>query len=710
MDAPPTTPNRRDAVPRIPNHRAIAIQERQREIADARDTLDALERIRNRVGRMRFYTGMIATAVLAPLVLVNAINDAPILELFLPAPAEPWITPVGPIQPIALAVSILLVGLMGLAAVLAMSGEEAADAYSFVGAGAPAGQRNGVQPDDDAQASRPEEASPWYGEKRVRRAIAVAAMFALVLFISWGGYLRGKLGGGMDGSIAAQNAGVSALFAGLTALIEEIGVVTAVTGYLTYQAPVWFQRLKLAWMIFRFRGIVGQGVVHPTVTSSADAVDRLAQSLEAQKAEVAALDKQVSGLVPNTSAHSDATETIVARKRAQSAAMAAERDRVVTWANAFLGDVRALSADPRAPGTTLDSAIGACQSRRQGIQSKLRDPLAAQRKSSDRHRIDIRNLYDRHDSDAFQSLDTAERRLGAIRDRMAALDAERSAALSKPAEALLSVEFQTLYREPSQKATLNALAELLTRLDGPTGASAIPSASLPIERRVADFSAELRARSGRPAPPDSPIAIVRDAIARADATLASARGRLTRANDPDVIAENRRFDDLAMEIDRIFTDLDLEITAAQRALDVRIAELRRETAAARRAVRPLARLVRAIGSLLARFGGSRTDSGPAGGVHAVVPDSRPLAESAETTRPSPLAPAGPYRPETRTRAEDGDGGLEVRPRAHGTAGGEQEERATMSRISFDADRDRSPYWNGRDSRERAASITERMDT
>src|SRR5579872_1568033 len=246
MDAPPTTPNRRDAVPRIPNHRAIAIQERQREIADARDTLDALERIRNRVGRMRFYTGMIATAVLAPLVLVNAINDAPILELFLPAPAEPWITPVGPIQPIALAVSILLVGLMGLAAVLAMSGEEAADAYSFVGAGAPAGQRNGVQPDDDAQASRPEEASPWYGEKRVRRAIAVAAMFALVLFISWGGYLRGKLGGGMDGSIAAQNAGVSALFAGLTALIEEIGVVTAVTGYLTYQAPVWFQRLKLA--------------------------------------------------------------------------------------------------------------------------------------------------------------------------------------------------------------------------------------------------------------------------------------------------------------------------------------------------------------------------------------------------------------------------------------------------------------------------------
>src|SRR5579871_1276636 len=208
----------------------------QEEIADTITALQDATSNRKRKGWLSLLIGAACLLGLPILVLLNAAQDAPVLEYLLGITAgDPWDTPLGPLQPIAIAASIAFVIAMGLAALLAL-GHEAHPEPSKPRQNTPAAPAHEDAPMHTTHMDR---------RQMVRWIIAITVMLLLVAVIGYGSYLRGKLVVTEDNPLAAQNATVSCAFSVALALVEEIGVVGAMVGYLLPNWPVWATQRKL---------------------------------------------------------------------------------------------------------------------------------------------------------------------------------------------------------------------------------------------------------------------------------------------------------------------------------------------------------------------------------------------------------------------------------------------------------------------------------
>jgi hypothetical protein len=104
---------------------AAALHDKQRrflaEITESETALKAAKQKRDDAGLLPFLIGLSCLIALPVLVLLNAAQDAPVLEFLLGIQgSDPWDTPLGKLQPLAIGASIAVVIAMGLAALLAL--------------------------------------------------------------------------------------------------------------------------------------------------------------------------------------------------------------------------------------------------------------------------------------------------------------------------------------------------------------------------------------------------------------------------------------------------------------------------------------------------------------------------------------------------------------------------------------------------------------
>lgn len=280
------------------SRRADAVQAQYRDlenaIIEASEQLSDAKKQRRNASPILYYVGLLAFLILPPLALVEAANNAPILEALLGLPGmeeDKWMTPIGALHPLAVGASLVIVLAMGIAALIAWTGNHSLATEE--------NEQNSVEQNAAPDSARPTRRKISLGQS-LRGLMAVTVMLALVGVIGYGGFLRGKLGieeGGALAEFASQQAMQSGIFSAAIALVEEAAVVVFVFGFLIPQLSVSVPAMKRKWLMGQFRKVQGDGIVHTSVTAARELMAQAKKQQEELRRQLDSLEAALGSYV-----------------------------------------------------------------------------------------------------------------------------------------------------------------------------------------------------------------------------------------------------------------------------------------------------------------------------------------------------------------------------------------------------------------------------
>jgi len=505
-----------------------------------------------------FVVGLFALVVGPFLLALNLVVFAPIIEMFVPAPGEPWFLPgVGPIQPIALILAAVITLVELICAVTVM---EAPDLFLRVPAG-------------------------------IVLAVAVG-------FECWGGYLRGAIGDptGGEAVLAAGNpALVSALLSFLAPSAEAIAGCLAFRGVLQPLAMPAFHLVRLVhhritiWYLWKrysryFDAIWIDPKVQQAVAAAQTTVDEASSLIikgDAVWAAAAQLIREASALasgVSNAAAIRDAREWA---KAAESA-----KNLLTTRLEAARKQLPLAEPLPAMPAPAMnEAAIGQnrekCQARAKALETFVAGAAKAAYDAAEAVVEQLSSPHGAQDGEPWVRL-CAEK--GALREMVQALHAqkaERAKVFIACRDALAGEQFGQ-YFPASQEHNLTLVRHAVTDLDGTPPFEGWGSGSKDRVTRLREAVAALEDRLKADLPETSILVRVCATLKNAEAALEQAEEALAAFETIPAIQARSRFRHCRDGIAQTYAEFTHDVEDTRQALQQCIDEADALLAARRR--------------------------------------------------------------------------------------------------------------------------------
>jgi hypothetical protein len=573
------------------SHRIQDAYEEQLRVVKAAETALA-QRLKGPAGRLLhilFIAGIIALGILAILSVLDLILLEQILELFLPSGTEPVITPFGALQPIACAFSVVMVGVMGIAAITVFETRDSRGRRKI------SAEEPAFSPDEENSSSVQDSSRD--GSILALRLIGGFVFTAGIIFCAWGGFLRAEVGGdpGISPVFANQSPWVNALLSGLCALAEAVTSVLVFKGILEPRGSLLWNRLKLRIITLFHPRVLTLPFIHGTIAVSNDKAEAIAREAAVIEDKARHISAEATKLGQHSTPTSNSGE-LLALKEKQKAALIDLMEDVHDRIAVLKAEMLQISASPSGNEIPLEKALEQVKKKITDTQVFLNNRMRTALLTYSNQASAIVSLSKPHDSEALARVSAAEEELASLLVKCEAFVDMRARILRELSEMLASEDFAG-YSSRSKDASLAKISDIVLLFDG---ASAVVGKDVEkdLPTRVSSASTMVHQHATMEPPADSGIGKACGAVKNASVnSIPAARNRVDMLHSTEVLKVQSEIQSASEDVVSTLRTFEKEVKEQLACLKAEESEILAKIREQRKANGFFARMVRFLKSI-----------------------------------------------------------------------------------------------------------------